>query len=132
MNNYLREFQEFLLRNDIQQFTAQEVLYPGGLPWATEKFPKAELWPNIIPVLKLLEMFTNQTSARIRVLSVFRPEVDQYNHYLFDAVDFEVDEKDQGKLQALRKMRDDGLFKGGLDIHATRVHIDTRGENKDF
>ena len=53
----------------------------------------------------------------------------------FRAIDFMVEGNSRPTdwARALRSMRDDeGLFKGGVGLYASFVHLDTRGTNADW
>jgi uncharacterized protein YcbK (DUF882 family) len=56
-------------------------------------------------------------------------------HTHFRAIDFVVKGSPVGPMEwatALREIRSSGLFRGGIGVYSTFVHVDTRGKNVDW
>lgn len=126
---------EFLLKGDSNA-------NPGSAAFQKNTNPPRELWPNIAPTAKVLDILRGRLDAPIRLSSVYRSPA--YNaaiggakdsqHVQFRAVDF-VAQGNSTPLDwaaALKSMRAEGLFLGGIGIYPTFVHVDTRGFNVDF
>lgn len=104
------------------------------------ELPPFELWPNILPTLRLLERVREQFGPTT-ITSGYRSPA--YNkavdgkpksqHMKFFAIDFfcaSGTPKDWAEF--LLDLRSKGNFKGGVGLYKTFVHVDTRGTNADF
>lgn len=136
-------FEAWFKTQGIRYFSAREVLYRGG---SDEKLhlntdPPEELWPKIIPTLKVLDILRGQLGCPIRLTSIYRSPA--YNsriggekssyHMRFQACDFQAATgKPTQWAASLKKIRSDGAFKGGIGIYPTFVHVDTRGYNANW
>jgi lysozyme len=58
----------------------------------------------------------------------------QSQHMKFTAIDFQVKANSSPAQWAgvLRQMRQSGLFKGGIGVYPSFVHVDTRGVDRDW
>lgn len=105
--------------------------------------PPHELWPNVIPLARLLADFKARLgNPSITFNSVYRSR--RYNesiggarnsqHMHFDAADIVVHNSlgPRDWAQVLRSMRGSGVFKGGIGTYRSFVHVDTRGFNADW
>jgi hypothetical protein len=106
-------------------------------------YPPRDLWRNIGPTARVLDELRKALGAPIRTLSVYRSPA--YNacirdaapnspHMKFMAVDFSCSD---GKspvhwARQLKAIRDAGVFRGGIGVYETFVHVDTRGTNVEF
>lgn len=130
---------------DVRHFTAEEFLVRGSsdarLKLNTD--PPEELWPNIVPTVRVLEALRTRLGKPIILHSVYRSPA--YNraiggatgsmHMQFRAVDFHIVDANSGPADwaaTLRSMRSAGVFRGGIGAYATFVHVDTRSTNADF
>lgn len=132
----------------LKHFKAHEFLVLGnqhfsGACKGKNTLPPRELWMNIQPTALVLDALREKLNAPIRTLSVYRSP--SYNacipgaaggsvHKRFMAVDFKC-EDGKGPLhwaKALKEFRDAGLFKGGIGVYRSFVHVDTRGTNANF
>ena len=128
-------------------FSAHEFLamgasnQPGGSCAGRNRPPPRELWENCIELAKVLQEFRNRVGASVRVHSMYRSP--EYNdcvggkpgsqHKQFRAADISVRTGSPSKWRdILRKIRDDGVFKGGIGTYRTFVHVDTRGRNANW
>ena len=131
-------FQRLLDKWGVKNFTAREFFYRGAsderLQLNTD--PPAELWPNMEQTAKVLDEARRRLKAPIRLTSIFRSEaynrriggVRNSSHRLFNAADC-VTEHPAKLYLLLMDMRREGLFKGGLGLYRSFVHLDTRGHN---
>ncbi len=129
---------------DIRHFKWHEFLVKGAAHASNglNTDPPRELWPNVIPLARLLDAFREAVGRRVVLTSVYRSPA--YNraiggairsqHVTFCAADFKVpDSGDPGSWAAqLRSMRAQGLFEGGIGTYNTFVHVDTRGSRADW
>ena len=115
---------------------------PASPAYGLNRKPEESEWGNIELTAKVLDQLRERMGAPISTLSVHRSKA--YNkavggapnsqHLRFNAVDFVVKSNSSPSdwASALRQMRQDGLFKGGIGTYSTFVHLDTRGENADW
>lgn len=103
--------------------------------------PPQELWGNIIPTLHVLQFLRSKLKEPIFMHSTYRsPEYNKAidgatmsQHTVFKAIDFTVRNYSPKQIHAtLVRAREQGLFRGGLGLYQTFVHIDTRGKNADW
>lgn len=129
---------------EIKHFSADEFLFKGeahkqnGL----NTDPPPELWPNLIPLARVLEALRVRLGKPITLNSIYRSPA--YNkaisgagsslHMQFKAADFVVHGLGGPAdwAETLRAMRAGGLFRGGIGTYDTFVHVDVRGTNVDF
>ena len=115
---------------------------PGSPAFGVNKKPPQDLWKKIGPTAHILDRARELLGAPIMTLSVYRSPV--YNrkiagathseHMNFTAIDFQV-KANLGPAEwagVLRQMRQSGLFKGGIGVYPSFVHVDTRGVNADW
>lgn len=115
---------------------------PQSAAFGLNKKPPQALWSNIAPTAKVIDRLRDVMGAPIATLSVYRSPA--YNkaiagagasqHMEFRAIDFVV-KSNSGPADwasALRQMRGEGLFAGGIGTYASFVHVDTRGQNVDW
>lgn len=129
---------------EVLHFSADEFLFKGEAH-ATNGLntdPPPELWPNLVPLARVLEALRVRLGKPIALRSIYRSPA--YNkavsgasasfHMQFKAADFVVVGLGTPPDWAatLRAMRAGGLFKGGIGTYDTFVHVDVRGENVDF
>ena len=131
-------FQRLLDKWGVKHFTAREFFYRGAsderLRLNTD--PPAELWPNMEDTAKAMEEARKRLKAPIRISSAYRSPA--YNkriggvpnsmHVEFNACDL-VTERPAKLYLVLLEMRREGLFRGGLGLYRSFVHVDSRGHN---
>ena len=141
-------YQERLDTLGITNFSAEELFFLGGKNYKNghkcegkNNTPSEELWPNMDATIVELDNFRDQLGSALYINSAYRNK--DYNkcvkgaegslHMEFKAIDFKsntITPRDVAR--GLRFRRDSGHFKGGIGIYNTFVHIDTRGENRNF
>jgi len=105
------------------------------------QYPPRFIWPNFVPTLKVIDKLRGVLNCPVRITSSFRSL--SYNkavggaprsfHKVFKAADIQADCATPHEVYLILKgWRERGEFKGGLGLYKTFVHIDTRGENKDW
>ncbi|MGH6803602.1 MAG: glycoside hydrolase family protein [Methyloceanibacter sp.] len=115
---------------------------PNSPAFGLNKKPPQKLWPRIGPTAHILDRARELLGAPIMTLSVYRsPEYNKKiagathsEHMNFTAIDFQV-KANSGPAEwagVLRQMRQSGLFKGGIGVYPSFVHVDTRGVNRDW
>ena len=141
-----RDFATWFAENlpDVTHFRASEFLAKGASHASNglNTDPPRELWPNVIPLARVLEAVRREIGKPIKILSVYRSPA--YNeaiggatssqHMKFKAADFAVIGPGAGKPRdwaaVVDRMRwHDGTFKGGRGLYNTFVHVDVRGNN---
>jgi hypothetical protein len=133
-----QKFQRLLDRWGVKHFTAKEFFYRGAsdeqLNLNTD--PPAALWPNMETTAKVLDEARKRLGASIRITSAYRSPaynkriggVSNSTHVRFNATDLVTDSPAKLYL-VLLDLRREGLFKGGLGLYRSFVHLDTRGHN---
>lgn len=102
--------------------------------------PPEPLWPNIIPTVHLVELIREQfgpttihSAYRSRAYNAAVATSTDSQHSHNRALDFSCEQgKPSDWHRALRRMRNAGVFVGGLGLYRTFVHVDTRGVNADW
>ena len=100
--------------------------------------PPRSQWPNIIPTLWVMDHLRFVLGQPVTLTSIYRNE--DYNrevggasrsqHKENRAIDFQVrNVSPRRAANSLIKLRDSGMFKGGVGVYRTFVHVDTRGRN---
>lgn len=141
-------FDQWYRRNlpEVVYFTSTEFLVKGsehsdpskdGYRLNTD--PPVDLWPNVIPLARLLQTLRVRLGAPINLHSVYRSP--RYNaavdgasaslHMQFKAADFSVlgNGRPVDWAATLAAMRAEGQFNGGIFLYRTFVHVDVRGHN---
>ncbi len=102
--------------------------------------PPVELWANIVPTIRLAEMVRAVYGATT-INSAYRSP--EYNaavggeqnsmHMKNLALDFSCATGTPAQwAELLHQKRREGVFKGGIGVYKTFVHVDTRGTNADW
>jgi uncharacterized protein YcbK (DUF882 family) len=135
------EFQEELNKRKIKHFSADEIFFKGAsdakLKLNTE--PPKELWSNMWKTIEIADKAREKFGKPLKIASAYRSP--KYNkaiggapkshHVNFNALDLRTTApKTLHKI--LKDMRAKGMFKGGLGLYKTFVHLDTRGNNADW
>lgn len=132
------QFQRMLDKWGVTSFTAKEFFYRGGsdtkLQLNTD--PPASLWPNMETTAKVLQEARNRLGKPIRITSAYRDAaynrkiggVSNSTHVQFNATDL-VAAQPASLYLVLLDLRREGMFKGGLGLYRSFVHLDSRGHN---
>lgn len=115
---------------------------PNSSAYGLNAKPPRDKWNNIVPTARVLDRVRELLGAPIVTLSVYRSP--KYNakiggakhseHMDFSAIDF-MAKSNSGPAQwgnVVRQLRQSGLFKGGIGVYPSFVHVDTRGVNRDW
>jgi uncharacterized protein YcbK (DUF882 family) len=134
------DFTAWFNKQSIRNFTASEFIsyfsrVRGGV---TNSAPPRNLWPNILPALRLVDKMRDELASGVTIESSYRDVY--YNkavggvsgsyHMKFMALD--VSSNDPSKIyKILKNYQSRGDFAGGLQLYPSQgfVHIDTRGYN---
>lgn len=131
-------FQRLLDKWGVTDFKAAEFFYRGAsddrLQLNTD--PPVELWLNMEQTAKVLQEARRRLGKSIRITSAYRSPaynkriggVSNSAHVRFNATDL-VSESPAKLYLLLMDMRREGIFKGGLGLYRSFVHMDTRGNN---
>ena len=124
----------------LRNFSGAEVLTKCDRP--LNCVPPKELWPHILPTLRIVQDLRVAVGHPLTVNSVYRSPA--YNatlpgsathsqHTEFRAMDISCASISPRALYELMlSARNHGKFKGGLGLYATFVHVDTRGWNANW
>jgi lysozyme len=135
------KFQRELDKRKVKYFNVEEVFFKGAsdkkLKLNTE--PPEELWNNIWKTIEMADKARHKHGKPIKIVSAYRSP--KYNkaiggasksfHTGFSALDLRTTAP-KALHKILLDMRSKGLFKGGLGLYKTFVHVDTRGYNADW
>ncbi len=143
-NQDFKTFFETELPN-LRHFEWHEFMVKGGSHQSNglNTDPPRELWPNVLPLARVLDEVREAIGHPMVLTSVYRSPA--YNatlpgaaktsqHMRFCAADFKVPGfgAPADWRQAVLKLRDQGVFSGGVGLYKTFVHVDTRGVNRDW
>jgi uncharacterized protein YcbK (DUF882 family) len=134
-------FDQWFTRQKFKNFSASEFTsyFNVNRRGARNSAPPRKLWANIVPTLRVVDDLRSELGKSIVILSSYRSQA--YNaaingaatksyHMSFMALDIAVSGYSPKQIHALLlAKRNKGLFKGGLGLYNTFVHIDTRGHN---
>lgn len=113
--------------------------------------PPRVLWPNIAPTLAVLQSFRSEFGSIVRLSSTYRSVpynnaiggAGESQHTQFRAIDFichtgtpsawaNLLKSYRGRNFTNPQTGDDFVFRGGIGVYRTFVHIDTRGYDADW
>jgi hypothetical protein len=148
LKNYQEKFSKFISKLGLVYFKYNECLVLGGQHFAgpaegKNAYPPEELWEHIVPTARVIDELRRRLGSEINISSAYRSPA--YNalipgaagggmHMQFRAIDFSCADC-RGAVwwaEQLRALRDEGMFKGGIGVYPTFVHLDTRGDNVNF
>jgi uncharacterized protein YcbK (DUF882 family) len=133
-------FSAWYSRQGIRNFKADELIWyfskvRNGI---RNSEPPRDIWPNIIPTLRILDELRDHIGKPITISSTYRAILynralkspDTSLHTSFKAVDFTVSGRTPAQVFTILKgWRDAGKWVGGLGQYPSFVHIDTRKGN---
>ena len=144
----LQEFEQFIAPWNLRYFKASEFYYkgashsnPGSSGYNLNTDPPKALWSDLRLLAAVLDEVRDRINSPIILTSIYRSK--PYNtaiggaagsrHMEFDAADFRSPGASVSQLAAIaRDIRNSGRFQGGIGVYDTFLHVDTRGENKDW
>ena len=101
--------------------------------------PPEHLWNRLPPTLKVADEIRARLGVKLlRITSAYRspdynaqcPGASRGSYHLKNlALDLVYDCPPKVAMAEAKKMRAEGIFKGGLGVYKTFIHIDTRGRN---
>lgn len=141
------DFKTFFETNlpDVKHFKWHEFLVKGASHQQNHQNtdPPSDLWANVIPLARVLDRIREEIGHPVVLTSVYRSPA--YNatlpgaakssqHMQFRAADFKVPGHGMAAdwHAVVKRLRDGGLFSGGIGKYNTFVHVDTRGVNVDW
>ena len=143
----VQRFRSFLAPLNLRHFDAKEFLalgsghFSGGRGHGLNTAPPESLWPNIVATAEVLDALRERLGAPIQINSAYRSP--GYNraiggesqswHMQFRACDITASGVSAARVaDAVQKMRDQGMFRGGIGRYASFTHVDTRGVNANW
>nr|WP_321459590.1 D-Ala-D-Ala carboxypeptidase family metallohydrolase [uncultured Cohaesibacter sp.] len=142
------DFEGFFKSHEFTHFSAAELLVKGASHsdpdhkgYGLNTDPPPELWPLIIPTVKVLEWLRRDIGEAIFITNAYRCPA--YNaavggapdsqHKRFCACDIHAANTPHDILyHRLKWYRSTGAFRGGIGLYPWGVHVDTRGVNADW
>ena len=141
-------FEQWFATLDLKHFRDYELLEKGnrhkghGSAQGLNADPPRDKWENIEQTIYVLDQLRTKLNAPIKILSAYRSPA--YNkaiggsprslHMQFNAIDFVCfnGRKPTHWATYLKVWIDNGMFKGGIGVYDTFVHLDTRGKNANW
>ena len=138
------EYREFLGSIPLEYISPEEVIRPhrNVRNGVKNELPPKRYWKRIRETLLAADAIRKELGVPLRIInSAFRSP--EYNAECSGAVANSYHTKNmaldliyacEAKDAALaaRKLRSQGVFKGGIGVYSTFIHIDTRGRNADW
>ena len=138
--NLAEELEQFIDSNGFKHFRGAELTpyWSRKRNGVSNAVPPLDLWPNILPTLRVLDKLRERLGAPLGLLSTYRsPDYNravggerQSLHMQFKAIDFTCTiGKPDAWAHVLKAMRKEGIFRGGIGVYPRSgfVHVDTRG-----
>ncbi len=103
--------------------------------------PPQPLWRNILPTLRVADRLAGEMGEKIAMNSVYRSPaynatcpgaVPSSEHTRNRAIDLSLQSSPREVARVARQLRDRSVFRGGIGLYTSFVHIDTRGRNADW
>ena len=146
-HEFMSRFSPFFDTLESKYFSAHELAFLGPNNTGnhkcagTNEYPVEALWRNLESLVPALNSIREELGHPIRLSSIYRGQ--QYNtcvdgvvdsqHRKYNAADCVVGATSPVMLhKAAKRVRDRGVFKGGLALYDTFVHVDVRGVNVDW
>lgn len=141
-------FRAFFDQQGARHFSADEFMVlgpsnhvPGGPCEGKNGLAPKNLWPNVVPLIAAMDAIRDELGAPARITNCYRSPA--YNdciggvansyHMSFQAVDWVCDTGVSTDWAAVaRRVRDRGVFTGGIGLYRSFVHIDIRGHAIDW
>lgn len=143
-----QDFYDTRLRPIAPNFAADEFLRKGAKHGGTgpcgglNTDPPPHLWENVVELARVLQAIRAHFGTGVVLTNVYRgPDynrcvggVKRSQHLNFNAADIIIQDGAGGFdwHQKIVRLRNQGLFKGGVGRYPGFVHVDTRGHNADW
>lgn len=138
------EYNAFIASLELKYISPWEVVRPHRniLNGVKNELPPKKYWDRLSETLKVADAIREELGVPLKVInSAYRSP--DYNTECSGAVANSYHTKNlaldlvyacstEEAAKAARKLRDEGLFKGGIGIYSTFIHIDTRGRNANW
>jgi len=137
-------YAEFLENLNLRYLAPHEIISPhrrerNGI---ANVLPPRKYWRRMVPTLKMADELRHRLGVKLLyITSAYRSP--EYNaecpgaspgsyHTRNLALDLVYDCPSEMVMDEARKMRAEGLFRGGLGLYKTFIHLDTRGRNANW
>ena len=137
----VRDFEAYLAAHPQRYLRPDEIIRPHFKKRGDTLcgLPPREIWPRLVPTLRVADELRHRLEVPLRrVVSAYRspsynakcPGASRYSQHLQNrALDLVFDCPAVEAFAMAEKMRQEGVFTGGLGLYKNFVHIDTRGRN---
>ena len=137
-------YREFLATIPLRHLSIHQIVHShfkkrGGV---ANTLPPPELWSNMTTTLRMADELAHRLGVPLlEVTSAYRSP--EYNaqiqgaaegsqHIQNQALDLKFDCPVSRVAETAHRMREEGLFQGGIGVYPTFLHLDTRGHNADW
>ena len=134
-----RSYAEFLAGLGLRYIAPHEVLsaHRRERNGVRNQLPPRELWNRMVPTLRVADELRHRLGRKLtHITSAYRCPA--YNrqcpgaasrsfHTKNQALDLKFDCSPSAAFAEAKKMREEKLFRGGLGVYSSFVHVDTRG-----
>ena len=133
------EYQKYLAKLQLRHFNPMEIVRPhyNEKAGVANNIPPEFLWPEIVSTLTIMDELRSRLNSKCTPLSIYRSKA--YNtviggasrsqHMRNRAIDLKFDCGSDLAFKEALKMREEGLFRGGVGWYPSFIHLDTRGYN---
>lgn len=137
----VRDYQTYLAQDELPYLSPNEIIRPhfkyrSGV---CSGVPPKHLWKNMLRTARVANEIRFRLGVPLHtVVSAYRspeyngrcPGASKYSQHLKNrALDLIYSCPPKHAFDIAVKLRDEGLFKGGIGLYSTFIHIDTRGRN---
>ena len=136
-----KDYAAYLDTIDLRYISSHEILSPHRRErnGVANVLPPRKFWTDMVPTLEIADELRHRLGVKLSyITSAYRSPA--YNaqcpgaspgsyHTKNVALDLVYDCLPKVAMAEAKKMRDEGLFSGGLGLYRTFIHIDTRGRN---
>ncbi len=136
-----KNYEEFIAKLKLRYISPHEVIsaHRRERSGVKNSLPPRTLWNRIKLPLQMADTLRSRLGCRLEyIASAYRSPAynakcpgaaTQSYHMKNCALDLVFDCAPEEAMREAKKMRREGLFKGGLGLYRTFIHIDTRGRN---
>jgi len=135
------EYHAFLASLNLRHITPGEVITPhiNKCKGISNQLPPPELWGRMATTLHVADEIRSRLGVKLRyITSAYRcpsynracaGSASRSQHMYNRALDLVYDCSPRTAMNEARKLRNEGVFKGGLGLYSSFIHLDTRGQN---